>query len=179
TIDFHGFKLLVNKLHGIYMDVDHRYLNTVGGPGGYAKINLEPGYQRLDGQEALDFVRFRHTDSDLYRVARQQLFVQAMKEQFAKKFSFSIGGAINAVKVITAVVDNTKVIAGGGGSVTGDTIISYAQFIHGLPGGHFFQAKINGITGQYDLTTDQTNIRDAVQQFLTPNIGDVKQANAA
>ena len=32
TVDFHGFKLLVNKLHGVYMDVDHRYLNTVGGP---------------------------------------------------------------------------------------------------------------------------------------------------
>ena len=32
TIDFHGFKLLVNKLHGVYMDVDRRYLNTVGGP---------------------------------------------------------------------------------------------------------------------------------------------------
>ena len=28
TIDFHGFKLLVNKLHGIYIDVDHRYINT-------------------------------------------------------------------------------------------------------------------------------------------------------
>src|ERR1051325_1571723 len=45
TVDFHGFKLLVNKLHGVYVDVDHRYLNTVGGPGGFARINLEPGYQ--------------------------------------------------------------------------------------------------------------------------------------
>ena len=73
TVNFHGFKLIVNKLHGVYMQVDHRYINTVGGPSGYAKINLEPGYQRLDGQQALDFVRFRHTDSDLYRLARQQL----------------------------------------------------------------------------------------------------------
>jgi polyisoprenyl-teichoic acid--peptidoglycan teichoic acid transferase len=71
TVDFHGFKLLVNKLHGVYVDVDHRYLNTVGGPGGFAKIDLEPGYQKLNGQQALDFVRFRHTDSDLYRLARQ------------------------------------------------------------------------------------------------------------
>src|SRR5439155_871137 len=77
TVDFHGFKLLVNKLHGVYADVDHRYLNTHGGPYGYATINLHPGYQKLDGQEALDFVRFRHTDSDLYRVARQQLFLDA------------------------------------------------------------------------------------------------------
>ena len=25
TLDFHGFKLLVNKLHGVYMNVDRRY----------------------------------------------------------------------------------------------------------------------------------------------------------
>ena len=30
TINFHGFKLLVNKLHGVYMQVDHRYINTAG-----------------------------------------------------------------------------------------------------------------------------------------------------
>ena len=82
-LDFHGFKLLVNKLHGVYVDVDHRYINTVGGPGGYAKIDLEPGYQKLDGQQALDFVRFRHTDSDLYRLARQQLFLEALKDRVA------------------------------------------------------------------------------------------------
>src|SRR2546428_5217800 len=61
TVNFHGFKLLVNKLHGVYVTVDHRYINTVSGPGGYAKIDLHPGYQKLDGQQALDFVRCRHT----------------------------------------------------------------------------------------------------------------------
>ena len=55
------------------MDVDRRYLNTHSGPTGYATINLQPGYQKLGGYQALDFVRFRHTDSDLYRNARQQL----------------------------------------------------------------------------------------------------------
>ena len=71
----------MNKLHGVYMDVDRRYFNTQGGPDGYATIDLEPGYQKLNGQQALDFVRFRHTDSDLYRNARQQLFIEALKSQ--------------------------------------------------------------------------------------------------
>ena len=87
TVDFHGFKLLVNKLHGVYMDVDHRYINTVGGPTGYATINLEPGYEKLNGQQALDFVRFRHTDSDLYRNARQQLFIEALKSRMSSSVS--------------------------------------------------------------------------------------------
>ena len=49
------------------MDVDQRYYNDHSGPTGYATINLQPGYQKLNGYQALDFVRFRHTDSDLYR----------------------------------------------------------------------------------------------------------------
>ena len=89
TVNFHGFKLLVNKLHGVYITVDHRYINTISGPSGYAKIDLHPGYQKLVGQQALDFVRFRHTDSDLYRLARQQLFLDALKDRLASSFSLA------------------------------------------------------------------------------------------
>ena len=73
TVNFRGFRQLVDKVDGVWMDVDRRYFNDRGGSceGCYAKINLRPGYQRLNGTQALDFVRFRHTDSDLYRVARQ------------------------------------------------------------------------------------------------------------
>ena len=35
----------------------------------------------LGGYQALDYFRYRHTDSDLFRVARQQLFVRALKDQ--------------------------------------------------------------------------------------------------
>ena len=60
-----------------------------GGPGGYATIDLHPGYQKLDGQQALDFVRFRHTDSDVYRLARQQLFLEALKDRVCESGSRS------------------------------------------------------------------------------------------
>ncbi len=84
TVNFRGFRQLVDKLGGMWMDVDRRYINTQGGPSGYATINLQPGYQKLGGYQALDFVRFRHTDSDLYRNARQQLFVRALKDQMRR-----------------------------------------------------------------------------------------------
>ena len=78
TVNFHGFKQLVANLGGVWMDVDRRYYNPEG--TGYAAIDVEPGYQKLNGQDSLDYVRYRHTDSDLYRLARQQLFVQAFKQ---------------------------------------------------------------------------------------------------
>src|SRR5919206_1260017 len=84
TVNFRGFKQVVDKLGGVWVDVDRRYFNDnaglTTGYSTYATINLQPGYQRLNGSNALDFVRYRHTDSDLYRVARQQAFVKAVKQ---------------------------------------------------------------------------------------------------
>ena len=91
TVDFHGFKEVVDQLGGVWMDVDRRYYNKNVGTAStdYANIDLQPGYQRLNGEQALDFVRYRHTDSDLYRVARQQEFVRSFSEQVAQNFSFA------------------------------------------------------------------------------------------
>src|SRR2546423_763548 len=83
-VNFVGFIRVVDKLGGVYVDVDRRSFNNHTGPYGYAAITLQPGYQRLTGKQALDFVRYRHTDSDLFRVARQQMFVRAAKERLAR-----------------------------------------------------------------------------------------------
>ena len=64
TVNFRGFRQIIDRLGGAWIDVDRRYFNDRGGPSGYAKINLRPGYQQLTGRQALDYVRYRHTDSD-------------------------------------------------------------------------------------------------------------------
>jgi LCP family protein required for cell wall assembly len=176
TVDFHGFKLLVNKLHGVYMNVDHRYLNTHGGPGGYATINLEPGYQKLDGEQALDFVRFRHTDSDLYRLARQQLFVTALRDRLGSSFSI-----FDVPKIIGALKGNVTIAQGGGGSVPMTTALAYIQFAHGLSSGHFFRNAIdrNELSGIDTLTAPQSAIDEAVRSFEHPDIQAPRQANRA
>ena len=48
----------------------------------YATIDIQPGYQKLCGSDALDWVRFRHLDTDFVRAARQQEFLRAAKSQF-------------------------------------------------------------------------------------------------
>jgi LCP family protein required for cell wall assembly len=82
-INFRGFREGVQALHGVYADIDRRYYNlNVGTPAtNYANINIQPGYQKLDGQSALDYVRFRHEDSDIVRAARQQNFLREIKDQ--------------------------------------------------------------------------------------------------
>src|SRR5437868_971322 len=98
SVNFLGFIQVVDKLGGVYMDVDRRYFNNHRGPTGYAGINLEAGYQRLSGKQALDFVRYRHTDSDLFRVIRQQAFVRAAKEQLGRYSKFHVSSLLGAIK---------------------------------------------------------------------------------
>ncbi len=84
-VDFHGFGRAVNTLGCVYVDVDRRYFNDnhppVDSQVPYAAIDLKPGYQRLCGSQALDYVRFRHLDDDFVRAARQQSFLRQAKSQ--------------------------------------------------------------------------------------------------
>jgi polyisoprenyl-teichoic acid--peptidoglycan teichoic acid transferase len=85
-VNFGGFQRAVNRLGCVYVDVDHRYYhsNTGLAPAAqYAEIDIKPGYQKLCGQKSLDLVRFRHTDSDFVRSARQQDFLRQAKGQFS------------------------------------------------------------------------------------------------
>lgn len=85
TVNFNGFQRAVNELGCVYVDVDRRYFNDNNPPRdsatNYATIDLKPGYQKLCGSDSLDYVRFRHLDSDLVRAARQQDFLRQAKEQ--------------------------------------------------------------------------------------------------
>jgi LCP family protein required for cell wall assembly len=78
NVDFHGFSKAVNALGCIYVDVDRRYYNQ---SDAYSKINIQAGYQRLCGQDALSYVRYRHEDNDLVRATRQQDFLRQVKAQ--------------------------------------------------------------------------------------------------
>lgn len=79
---FGAFSRGVNRLGCLYQDVDRTYFNdnSQGGPR-YAEIDIKSGYQRLCGEDTLSWVRYRHTDSDFVRGARQQDFLRSAKSQ--------------------------------------------------------------------------------------------------
>jgi polyisoprenyl-teichoic acid--peptidoglycan teichoic acid transferase len=90
-VNFGGFADLVDAIGCVYSDIDHRYYNQSSAPGtadNFSSIDIEPGYQKLCGGNnqpngALAFVRFRHTDTDLVREARQQDFIRWAKSQYS------------------------------------------------------------------------------------------------
>ena len=174
TVNFRGFKQVVNRLGGVWIDVDHHYFNSQGGPNGYAKIDLLPGYQQLSGGAALDYVRFRHTDSDFFRVARQQQFVKAIRYQLKHKFNLT-----TLPSIVSALTHNVEVGVGGSGELSASTILSYARFIFQLPAGGFYQAKIDAAGGYSDVRASGSSIQSAVQQFSNPDTGAAAAAATA
>jgi LCP family protein required for cell wall assembly len=82
-VDFAGFRALVDQLDCVYTDVDRRYFNRNLGTAAtnYAAIDIQAGYQRLCGQDALDYARYRHGDNDLVRAARQQDLLRQARAQ--------------------------------------------------------------------------------------------------
>ncbi|HEX6665938.1 MAG TPA: LCP family protein [Solirubrobacterales bacterium] len=86
NIDFLGFAQAVYAIGCVYTDVDRRYYHSNEGvppSEQYAEINVQPGYQAMCGNQALDYVRYRHTDTDIVRSARQQDFLGFARQQIS------------------------------------------------------------------------------------------------
>jgi LCP family protein required for cell wall assembly len=84
NVDFLGFVRAVDAIGCVYTDVDRRYYHSnvgVSPSEQYAEINVQPGYQLLCGKKALQYVRYRHTDTDIVRSARQQDFISAARQR--------------------------------------------------------------------------------------------------
>ena len=80
---FTQFENAINTLGCVYDTIDERYYhNNAAGGDQYQNVDLQPGYQCLNGSEAEQFVSYRHTDTSQIRDARDQSFLLAVKQQY-------------------------------------------------------------------------------------------------
>jgi len=77
--DFQGFAEIINLIGGIDITIEKplHYVDKAGG----LYIDLPAGNVHLNGEKALEYVRYRGTRGDIGRVARQQKFIQAVMEK--------------------------------------------------------------------------------------------------
>lgn len=76
-VDFIKFVNIIDELGGVEINIEKEmhYIDKAGG----LNINLYPGKQILDGEKALQYIRFRHDNlGDLGRIKRQQKLVEAL-----------------------------------------------------------------------------------------------------
>lgn len=72
-VDFNGFSHIIDTLGGVTLNVEQRMYKPTEG------IDLQPGVQRLDGKDALAYVRYRdYVMGDIDRATKQQNFLKAL-----------------------------------------------------------------------------------------------------
>jgi LCP family protein required for cell wall assembly len=82
-VDFRGFVDIVDAVGGVSMFIEEPLQDR------RANLDLEAGCQRLDGADALAFVRARHLDDDFGRMERQHRFVTELRDELADQGVFS------------------------------------------------------------------------------------------
>ena len=83
VINFAGFKEMVNAINGVTVCVPEEVDDDIG------KIHLPEGTYKVNGAQALDYVRVRHDigapNGDIGRMKRQQAFIAAMVEKVVSR----------------------------------------------------------------------------------------------
>jgi polyisoprenyl-teichoic acid--peptidoglycan teichoic acid transferase len=170
NVNFSGFRKAVDLVGCVYVDVDRRYYHSNAGlpaAAQYAEINIHPGYQKLCGKQALDYVRFRHADSDLVRAARQQDFLREAKDQISSSSLINHTGRL--IDIFTKSTEADRQLA----SVTGlERLLKLALFSAGHPvrqvpfPAQFVQDTLaNGTPIDY-VTADPAAVAETVDRFL-------------
>lgn len=98
ALDFDGFRDIVDILGGVTLDIDQRMYHPSEG------IDLYPGEgQHLDGDKALQFVRYRGKAGDIGRIENQQKFLRTFADQ-----AISLGTVVKLPSLIKEIGENTE-----------------------------------------------------------------------
>jgi LCP family protein required for cell wall assembly len=159
NVDFLGFVRAVDAIGCVYTDVDRRYYHSNAGlPASeqYAEINIKPGYQLLCGKKALQYVRYRHTDTDLVRSARQQDFLSAARQRISiKDLVFDQSGLIDIFTRYTTSDINDK-----------ETMLQVMKLFLASRNASIKEVHFPATLGPSFVYASESDIEGTVEQFL-------------
>lgn len=165
-VDFHGFAQAVDAIGCVYIDVDRKYFHSnVGLVYGqqFAAIDIKAGYQKLCGYRALDYVRFRHYDSDIFREARQQGFLRQAKQQVGVTELFT-----NAKKLKKIIASNIHTDSSLSSGKNLQRLLTLSVKSAGKP---VYQVEIENVTtptigGASYVVASNENLQEAAERFI-------------
>ncbi|MBR4642782.1 MAG: LCP family protein [Selenomonadaceae bacterium] len=143
TINKSRFAEVIDAMGGvdIYVERDMHYEDPWDDDGGLY-IDLKQGLQHLDGQTAIEFVRYRDSEGDVGRVRRQQAFMRACADKLSEpsmliKLPELLGVAVNAIETdlnsgeMLEAAGSLKSAEAAGNIKTG-TVPGWLQYIDGV-----------------------------------------------
>ena len=159
NIDFLGFVRAVDAIGCVYTDVDRRYYHSnvgVAPEEEYAEINIQPGYQKLCGKKALQYVRYRHTDTDIVRSARQQNFLSQARQQISP--TDLVTDNHNLVDILTEYTTSDI--------TQGTTLITLLDLLYESRNSEVSQIHFPAILSPTTVTANEDEVHHAVKEFL-------------
>lgn len=173
-VGLQGFINVINTLGGVDVDVLHpivddaypKDLDPNGDPYAYQRLYIPAGPQHLDGEQALNYVRSRHSDllGDFGRSARQQSVLVALKKKLNSN----------------AILDNLDALANDLKdsvitSLTIPQVLALANFAKGLKTTSIIQKVLSipdygqaeTLDGKYVIEPDWEAISTTVKQVFT------------
>ncbi len=93
-LEFNGFSKLIDQVGGVGVNVQHGFTDPEypDNDDGYQTVTFNPGWQTMNGERALEYVRSRHGSngegSDFARSKRQEQVLLALKEKLLSPSTF-------------------------------------------------------------------------------------------
>ena len=158
VVDFEGFRYIIDALDGvdIYVEKDMYYVDRAGS----LKINLRSGQQILDGEKALEYVRFRaDAMGDLGRIQRQQKLINAVIEKLLN---------FESMTKIPFIIDSLSEYINT--NIKSNELISLAKLMKDIDRTKIWTETIKGepqyINGVSYLVVDDHEIKEYVQNII-------------
>jgi LCP family protein required for cell wall assembly len=157
ALDFEGFEQAIDILGGVDLAVDKKM--DYDDNWGHLHIHLKPGFQHLNGKQAIGFVRFRHSDSDLIRTQRQQTLLAALKTKLRSPQALAEIGPM--LDTIDKHVDS---------DLTPAQEVALARFVHDTPHEQVSMETLPSRPVGNDVATNWPEARPMIQSVfgITP-----------
>jgi LCP family protein required for cell wall assembly len=159
NVDFQGFASVVDAIGCVFVDVDRDYFNSNEGVAAseqYAEIDIDAGYQKLCGPDALEFARYRHTDTDLVRASRQQDLLGEVRNRLSFGEIFS-----RRNELLDAFTENTRSDISGSKEA-----LELLSLLFDSRNARVVEVKFPATLGPSYVTATPAEIDGAVEKFL-------------
>ena len=157
-INLAGIEELIDKIGGLAVDVEKRMYYTDF--AGDLVIDLQPGRQKLNGKQAMGYLRFRHSDNDFARIGRQQKFLQTLAEELMKRENImkSPGLFLSLLACVDANLNSREIL---GLSLSLRNAYELRQFsMTTIPG---WDLMVDGV---YYWKPNEPEVQKTVEQYL-------------
>jgi len=158
TINFEGFCKVVDAIGGVDINVAKRlkYDDNWGG----LHINLYPGFQHLNGYQAMGYVRMRHSDNDEMRSKRQHEFLEAVRTKLRD---------VRTLRLLPGAVDQLADSLKRSPNLSKDQMYTLVNFARSLPRSRVHVETLPSVEGRSYVSVKRREAQEAIRRIFFPD----------